>query len=58
MKHTVCAVCAILEAPQQQFQPATVPSKEKKQNIYKTEGGTDNWPTDPRSDSFSVHPFL
>lgn len=30
MKHTVCAVCAILEAPQQQFQPAKVPSKEKK----------------------------
>lgn len=30
MKHTVCAVCAILEAPQQQFQPAKVPSKKKK----------------------------
>lgn len=30
MKHTVCAVCAILEAPQQQFQPAKVPSKENK----------------------------
>lgn len=40
MKHTLCAVCAILEAPQQQFQPAKVPSKEKKHNMYKTEGGT------------------
>lgn len=30
MKHTLCAVCAILEAPQHQFQPAKVPSKEKK----------------------------
>lgn len=50
MKHTVCAVCAILEASQQQFQPAKVPSEEKKNhNMYKTEGGTDNWPTNPKS---------
>lgn len=26
--------------------------------MYKTEGGTDNWPTNPRSDYFSVHLFL
>lgn len=58
MKHTVCAVCAILEAPQQQFQPAKVPSKKKKKNMYKTKGGTDNYPTNPRSDYFSIiHSF-
>lgn len=45
MKHTVCAVCAISEAPQQQFQPAKSPKqRERKQtkNITCTrqEGGT------------------
>lgn len=37
MKHTNCAVCAILEVPQQ-LKPARVPNKEH--NRYETEGGT------------------
>lgn len=56
MKHTNCAVCAILEAPQQQLQPARVPSKER--NRYKTEGGTSNYPTNPTSTYPQIHPFF
>lgn len=50
MKHTLCAVCAILEAPQHQFQPAKSQAKKKQNIMYKTKGGTDNWPTNLTSD--------